>query len=66
MAFSQTDFIFSHTVKKATDSNQLVIFSLDLTDLIQLAGHSALFTTDSMMMPIGRERGTRYLSNSQF
>lgn len=48
MAFSHTDYVFSHTMKNQTDANQPAVFTVDLADLIQLAGHSALFTIDSM------------------
>lgn len=41
MAFSHTDYVFSHTMKNQTDANQPAVFTVDLADLIQLAGHSS-------------------------
>lgn len=55
MAFSHTDYSFSHAMKSATAANQPVVFTVDLTDLIQLAGHIALFTIDLMTVMAYRQ-----------
>lgn len=55
MAFSHSDYTFSHVMKTTTDTSRPVVFSVDLTDLIQRDGHSALFSIDSMTLTAYRQ-----------
>lgn len=55
MAFSHSDYTFSHVMKSTTDTSRPVVFSVDLTDLIHQDGHSALFYIDSMTITAYRQ-----------
>lgn len=55
MAFSHSDYTFSHVMKSTTDTSRPVVFSVDLMDLIHQDGHSALFSIDSMTITAYRQ-----------
>lgn len=51
MAFSHKDFVFSHTITRASAGHQPLIFKLDLSDLlVHFSGHSSIFTIDTMTL----------------
>lgn len=55
MAFSHSDYTFSHIMKNTADTSSPMVFSVDLTDLIRPDGHSTLFSIDTMSITAYRQ-----------